>query len=1167
MVTIGSVLAGAGPSIDFTRDIRPILSNNCYKCHGPDSRARQADLRFDLLEVAFAERESGKTPIVPGDPETSLLIERITSSNPDFRMPPPEANKVLSEDEKTLLARWIESGAEWEPHWAFITPRAADPPPAGRDTGNGIDGFIRATLESEGLAPSPEASRETLIRRVALDLTGLPPTLEEIDAFLADDSPDAYEKVVDRLLASPRYGERMAMAWLDVARYADTHGYHYDNERTMWPWRDWVIDAYNRNLPFDQFTVEQLAGDLLPEPTLEQRIATAFNRNHGISWEGGIIPQEYQVEYVVDRVSTTATAWLGLTIGCARCHDHKFDPITQREFYQFAAFFNTIPEKGADGLEGNAVPLIAAPDEDRERKLEALSAAIEALETEYDAPDPERDAARAAWEEQTAVEWRRAWTILDPFAFKSLGGARLVKQDDGSLFAEGKHPDREVYEIVAFTDLTGIGALRLEAMADERLPEGGPGRAFHANIVLSELEVEAAPLTDPSAGTRIELVAAHADHSQRGFHVKSAFDGKRETGWALNGARFGEDRVAIFVPREPFGFEGGTVLRLRIRQESDYMKHAIGRVRLAVVTDEELAARLTASILGKWHLVGPFPADTGPAAHEKTFGPEYRIDLRAAYGAEGALRWQPKPEFEDGRVHPLPRMDNAATYLYRTITAPTRRSMTMSLGSDDAIKVWVNGKLILESDAPRPAAADQNTATAELGEGLNDLLVKITNYGGEHAFYFDPRDDNGLEPSLDILTKLNRPPDERNDDQRTQLRDYYLSEHSPQARALLGELTDRRSEHRKLLAEVPTVMVMEEMDEPRQTFLLMRGRYDRPGDEVAAGVPSVLPELEAQTPRNRLGLARWLTDPDHPLTPRVAVNRYWQMYFGRGLVETPEDFGSQGSRPTHPQLLDWLAREFVASGWDVKAMQKLIVTSATYRQDSAVTPELLHADPDNRLYARGPRFRLPAEMIRDSALFAGGLLVERIGGPPVKPYQPEGLWKEVGSDFEAFSANAYRRDTGESLYRRTMYTFWKRTLPPPSLAIFDAPSREFCVVRRSRTNTPLQALVLMNDPTFVEAARFLAQRTLTEVEAGDRERAAFAFRVVTSRRPTEEELEVVLDLYREQHAAFSQDPDGARGLLGVGDGTHPDHLDRTELAAWAVVASVLLNLDESMTRG
>jgi hypothetical protein len=1167
------VLAVAGSSfaddaLDFDRDIRPILSDRCFKCHGPDSKARQAGLRLDISQGAFAQRRGGGAAVVPGDPEASLLVQRISASDPDVRMPPPESNKTLSAREIALLHRWIEQGAQWEQHWAFRSPRGSTLPSVSDSSWprNQIDHFVLDRLQDEGLKPSSEASRETLIRRVTFDLTGLPPTPEEIDAFLSDDAPDAYEKVVDRLLSSPRYGEQMAQAWLDLARYADTHGYHYDNERTMWPWRDWVISAYNRNLPFDQFTTEQLAGDLLSDATIDQKIATGFNRNHPISWEGGIIPEEYLVEYVVDRVNTTSTAWLGLTLGCARCHDHKFDPISQSEFYQLAAFFNAVPEKGADGLMGNAVPFIAAPDAQNEARLSELQESIERLETQYTAPRPELDGARAAWMDDQATAWRGAWTVLEPFSFKSEGGADLVRQDDGSIYAEGRHPDMETYEFIVFTDVYPIHAIRLEAMADERLPGGGPGRAAHSNVVLSEFQVEVAPLHDSTNVVPVEFSTAHADHSQYNFYVTRAIDGRRETGWALNGARYGEDRFAIFMPREPVGFEGGTALRVTLRQDSNYTQHAIGRVRLSVTEDEMLARKLTPSTYGDWHHVGPFLGDGGAAAHAKAWPPEQGVDLAADYG-EG-LQWKPRPELDDGAIHML-QGENASNYLHRIIEAPDARTITMSFGSDDAIKVWLNGDLLLQSPGPRSAAIDQNVVQASLRQGTNELLLKTTNYAGPTGFYFEPRDDHSVDAPLMVLSALNRPEEQRTAAQQEELRDFHLTKHSPEARALLAQLKTLRAQHAQVKAAIPTVMVMDQMTDPRKTHILMRGRYDLPMDEVVPGVPAVLSPLPEGAQANRAGFARWLVDGNNPLTARVAINRYWQRYFGRGLVDTPEDFGVQGSRPTHPALLDWMACRFVESDWDVKAMQRLIVTSATYRQDSKVTPELLERDPQNRLMARGARFRLSAETIRDTALAVSGLLVEKVGGPPVKPYQPEGLWVEVGSEIAQHSANLYERDTGDALYRRSMYTFWKRTLPPPSLQTFDAPTREYCVAIRSRTNTPLQALVLLNDPTYVEAARFLAQRMLVEVaeSVNDADRLSLGFRLVTARLPSAQETVLLLELYRQQKAQFEADPEAVRQLLGVGDGLHAPELDRIDLAAWTMVASVLLNLDEAITKG
>ena len=794
--TSGSDIPAAG-KISFDRDVRPILSNHCWKCHGPDAKERKAGLRLDQLDSATTPAESGKTAIIAKKPADSELVRRILSADSDEQMPPASENKPLSAGQKEILKRWIEQGATFEQHWSFrpVTRPAIPPVKSSIENQkskikNPIDHFILARLEAEGLSPSPEADRETLIRRVTLDMTGLPPTMAEIDEFLSDRDADAYEKVVDRLLKSPHYGERMALDWLDASRFADTNGYHIDNGRDMTRWRKWVIDAFNRNLPFDQFTIQQLAGDLLPEPSepaaaLEQKLASGFHRNHMINFEGGAFPKEYHNAYIVDRVNTTATVWLGLTVACSQCHDHKYDPLTQREFYQLYAFFHNVPENGLDGKKGNAEPLLKLPTDDQQKQLVELAGSI--------------------------------------------------------------------------------------AKVDARL--------------------------------------------------KTAKDEEAKT----------------------------------------------------------------------------------------------------------------------------------------------------------------------------------------------------------------------LKADLDRLRKVQ---------------------------------TD-------LEQLIPTSMVMRELAQPRETFVLIRGQYDKPGDKVEAEVPAVLPRLPEGTPRNRLGLARWLTHPSHPLTSRVTVNRYWQSYFGTGLVKTSEDFGSQGEPPSHPELLDWLAADFMtnestpAAAWDIKHLQRLIVTSATYRQVSRATPALIARDPENRLLARGPRHRLPAEGIRDLALSVSGLLQHKIGGPSVSPYQPAGLWEELmaRADGKNWTAQEYSQSHGADLYRRTMYTFWKRTCPPAQLATFDAPDRETCTVRRARTNTPLQALVLMNDPTYVEASRKLAERILLEGGTTTEERITFAFRLATARKPTPRELTVLRRVFEQQHARFGVDPAAASKLLSVGESVRNEQVPAHELAAWAAVASVILNLDEVVTKG
>lgn len=765
--------------VEFNRDVRAILADSCYACHGPDSSAREdSGLRLDMAEDDAGDN-GGYDVIEPGDVEGSELIHRLTTDDPDERMPPADSGRpAVTPGQLEVIRRWIEQGAEYEGHWAFITPTRQELPEVTETqwTRNKIDHFVLTRLEAEGLRPSPEANRERLIRRVTLDLTGLPPTLEEIDAYLADDQPEAYERVVDRLLASPRYGERMALPWLDLSRYSDSHGYQYDQERQMWAWREWVIAAYNENKPFDEFTIEQLAGDLLPDATIEQKLATAFNRHHPITVEGGVIDEEYRTEYVIDRVSTMSTAWLGLTMGCARCHDHKYDPVSQQEFYQLFAFFNHVSEKGYRGFD----PKISLTPPLRQRQIDAFDGQLEVLEEHLQA---------------------------------------VISGNDANISDEKRMQER----------------------------------------ILS------------------------------------------------------------------------------LRQERD-----------------ALAA--------------------------------------------------------------LPRTSAMV---------------------------------------------------------LND-------------------------------------------------------------------------------------------DQQRSTHLLIRGEYDNFGEEVQAEVPAALSLLPEDAPRDRLGLAQWLVDPSHPLTARVTVNRYWMMYFGTGLVKTSGDFGSQGEWPSHPELLDELAREFIDGGWDVKAMQRLIVTSATYRQSSRVTQEMHTRDPENRLLARGPQLRLEAEFVRDNVLFISGLLVEQLGGPSVYPYHPTGLWMEMNN--RPGASRAYPQGSGDDLYRRSMYWYWKRTMPPPSLSTFDAPEREFCVDRRGRTNTPLQALVLLHDPQYVEAARYLAERMMTEGGATLEEQLAYGFRLATSRRPTDQEQAVLLRVHEEERSALAGDPETALVRLAVGDSPRNEDLDPVEHASLFAAARVILNLHETVTK-
>ena len=1158
--------------IEFNRQIRPILSDKCFRCHGNDPRARQADLRLDLRDRAIAELETGSAAITPGNSSKSELIARITSDDDDFRMPLPESGKTLSAAEIELLRRWIDQGALWQQHWSFIAPHRPDEPTTSdpKWVRNGIDTFVLDRLASEGLDHSPQADRPTLIRRVTLDLTGLPPTIDEIDAFLSDDSPKAYEKVVDRLLDSPRYGEHMARYWLDAARYGDTHGLHLDNNRSMWPWRDWVINAYNANMPFDQFTIEQLAGDLLPGATIDQRIATGFNRNHVTTSEGGAIDAEYLVKYAADRVETTSTVWMGLTTACAQCHDHKFDPISQKEYYQLFAYFNNITEKAMDGNRRDPPPIVRAPTSEDSAKLEFLRSQITSHETELGASMPEIDAAQAQWQRKWKRQWNERWTVLDPTEFVSTGGSTLTKFDDHSLLAEGENPAKDTYEITAHVDGTDLRLVRLEALTDDKLPSTGPGRAPNANFVLSEIEAEAVSVADPEQRQSIEFVGAAADHEQMNgpYLVSAAIDGiiDNTNGWAVEGFKRRENRTALFLSRNPFGYEGGTELRIRLRFETHFTQHGIGRVRLAVSSDDDLTPVLAPSEFNSWHVIGPFRANDGKEAYKLPFGPEQQldvIDLASTY-QDDALAWTEQSEFVDGAVHML-EGESCATYLYRTVEAATARRMVLSLGSDDGIKVWLNGRVVHDNFVARGVAPNQDRITIDLEAGTNHLLMKIVNITGGYGFYFRKASEDSGGDFLKIVDLLAMEETDLAPEQGDVLRRYYRRNHSPQLKIVYDRLQALRDDEEELLKTLPITLVMQERPERVQTYILNRGEYDQQREKVSPGVPAVLTSSNERSPTDRLGLAQWLVDQDHPLTARVTVNRLWQQLFGVGLVKTAEDFGAQGEWPSHPELLDWLAREFVDNGWDIKLMLRLMVTSATYRQSSRLTPQLYGTDPENRLLARGPRFRLDAESIRDSALAISGLLVERLGGPSVRPYQPEGLWKAVA--YPDSDTQVFKRDEGEAQYRRSLYTYWKRTSPPPNMTAFDAPSRETCTVRRPRTNTPLQALVLLNDPQFVEAARQLAQRAMLEVNSSPEVRIALAFRLVTARPPTERERNILLDLYYSQLRNFEDNRDSATQLLSVGDSPRDETLDVAEHAAMLNVAATILSLDEAVTKG
>jgi hypothetical protein len=1145
--------------VDFNRDVRPILSDRCFKCHGFDARARQADLRLDTAE--------GIARVVSaGDPDGSPMIAKLEAEDRSERMPPPASGLSTTAAERALLRRWIEDGAAVAPHWGFVPPRPAPLPAAAAD--HPVDRFVQRALAERGLSQSPPADPQTLLRRASLDLTGLPPTPDEIDAFVADTAGDAWERALDRLLASPRFGERMALVWLDAARYADTNGFHHDNVRTSWPYRDWVIRAFNDNMPFDRFVTEQLAGDLLEAPTEQQSIASAFCRMHNINDEGGALDAEYRVEAVCDRIETIATTFLGLTFTCARCHDHKYDPITQDDYYSLFAFFNSVEERGVyrnDSEQARAYPArllyrpgeLAAQTAAAEAEVAAAQQAIDGLEPQL---ARERGEHERAWRSARGVHWADA-TLVEA---KAESGATLRILADGSARAE-RAADRDRHELVLRTDAGDLRLLRFEALADPDLPQGSVGLAPNGNAVVTSIAARAVSLRDPRRQEDVEWAWAWADHEQpngdwSAHNLLAAGDG---SGWALDGHNRKETRTALLLARRPFGFAGGTEVRVTIAYRSRHANHIIGRPR---VTLAHAAADLLPDFplrAGDWWLAGPFAASSFEAAFATAFGPERGpFDPGQRFGN---VRWQHRPDLRDGETHAL-QGERAAFYLARTLHTPVPRTLQLALGSDDAIRVFLDGRELLAHATRRGVAADQERVAVTVPAGSSTLVVKVVNDGGPAGFYHraepHPDDPFALEPTALL------PPALRDRGLAARYAADWSRARSTVAAAAAVRLANAQAALTDLEAKAIPVLVMRELDEPTPTNVLIRGRYDQPDASrpVERRPPQVLGgELPAGAPRNRLGFARWLVRGDHPLTARVHVNRLWQMLFGTGIVASTENFGQQADWPSHPDLLDWLAVRFVESGWDQKALLRLLMTSATYRQSARVDERARDVDPDNRLLAWFPRRRLPGELVRDQALFVSGLLVEQLGGPSVKPYQPPGLWEEV-SIGPSSNTQVFRRDDGEALYRRSLYTFWKRTAPSPQMAMFDAPTREFCVVRRSTTNTPLQALVLWNDVQFVEAARVFAQRALDEASDTDARLVAM-FRRCTARAPRAAELDVLrrtLRGFRERYAAAPAD---AASLLARGEAPRPEHHDAAELAAWTMIANTLLSLDETIVRG
>jgi mono/diheme cytochrome c family protein len=1045
--SIAAQESGKSKAVDFQRQVRPILADNCFQCHGPDSRTRQAKLRLDIRDSAFAARPSG-TPIVPGDPNNSLLYQRIGHESAARRMPPPRlTKKTLSADQIDVLRRWIEEGASWDQHWSFEPVQRVDPPAVSGETWprNAIDRFVLARLEAEGLVPAPEADRRSLARRVALDLTGLPPDPDTLARFLSDTSEGAFETLVDELLASKHWGEHRARYWLDAARYGDTHGIHIDNYREMYFYRDWVIQAYNENKPFDEFVVEQIAGDLLPNPTLDQRIATGFHRNNITTNEGGAIPEEYEAIYAKDRADTTASVFLGLTAGCATCHDHKFDPIAQREFYALTAFFRNTTQYVMDGNVSDPPPVLVVPrDEDRDRWLELQKIAAE-TEDAIEARATRVDQSFAAWLQ--SGRYRSLPTPLDPRA------ALMTLQLDGNE--------------ITLHDGAAIG----------EGPGGQPALKFGES---SWAEVPSLSL-DTDTPFSIALWVYHPEE-EGDFVVAGQDDPEDDSrGWTM----------AI----------GGRLLTFRLTGN----KPADGEDGSVTV----------------------FPINT------KRFPAGEWMHIVVTYDGSG---------------------ERAGLAIYRngeTVEVEGSEFFASVRGSIGTARPLYLGKGIVNS----PPDGLQTRYFS--GGAIADLRVFNRRLTAHEA---------RVVSRWNVLQRAReKAPEELDPDEREALRFYYLAVEDAELRRLsaVEQTIDREWREMRRRSGIAHVM-QERLDADPEAHVLFRGMYDQPRERVAAGTPAVLPPMSESWPRNRMGLARWLVDDANPLTSRVIVNRYWQQIFGAGLVRTCDDFGAQGEAPSHSELLDWLASEYRESGWDTKRFFRLLVTSSTYRQSAQATEAKLERDPENRLLSRGPRFRMDAEMIRDYALAASGLLVRKVGGPSVKPYQPEGVWEMVA--MPQSNTRAYRQDSGDKLYRRSLYTFWKRSAPPASMDIFNAPTREHATVERERTNTPLQALVTMNDTQFLEASRVLAQKAMREAGDGFDPRLDYLTVRLLARDLEGRERVVAKNSYDELLDSYRANPDGARALIAVGDSEPDETLPAVESAAWTMLASELMNLDEVLNK-
>jgi hypothetical protein len=1186
--------AGANPSsaspaatADFTREVRPILAGHCFKCHGMDEGARKAKLRLDVRENAIAPAKSGELPIVPGKPDKSELVRRIFNTNEDDVMPPAAAKIPLTPGEKEILKRWIAQGAAYQPHWAFVAPKQSRLPKVHHKNWphNAIDYFVLARLEKEGLQPSPPADKYALVRRLYFDVTGLPPTPEEADAFVNDSSPAAYERLVDKLLASPRYGERWARRWLDLARYADSNGYEKDRPRSIWPWRDWVVNALNADMPFDEFSVEQLAGDMLPNAARDQLIATGFNRNSMINEEGGIDSLEYRFYSIVDRVQVTSTAWLGLTVACAQCHTHKYDPISQTEYYRFMACLNNANE-----------PTIDTPQPDLAGKRSKIQEQMDELQ--------------AALPDKFPLRSKVAWLTPGAAEFASENGATAEFLPDGSFRVGGKNPDKDTYTVNFEVQPQLVTHLQLEAIPDDKLSKGGPGNSESGNFVLSELEMEVHEPGAHGPARKVKFASVQADYAQDGFPEENAIDGNLDTGWAVAGpGESSKDRHAIFALAEPLEFKEPANVTIRLVQNFGGQT-TLGRFRLSVglelpekssAAERRIAQRNKkfeqwiadqAKAVAVWTPLRPAAAtsaspsltiqDDGSVFADGDFTKSdiYTLKFRNLPAGLRALRLEMMaddrlPRGGPGSInHEGPEGDfwlsTVKVSADGTRIALTNASESYADGNNNAAKAidddpqtgWsINGGQGKTQNAVFQFA-ESVTCTNELqvdllcekyyAAGLGRLRVwvttetnakasRLTNEG--IAVLLKLRDDASFKAKFDAT---NAGPE----------RELLLREFA----RLSPDFAQPRRQIEKLRAQMPkfpNTLVMQERPagKERPTFLHHRGQFLDPMEAVTPGVPAFLPPLPENAPKNRLALAKWIVSGANPLTGRVIMNRQWEALFGRGLVRTTEDLGYQGELPSHPELLDWLAVEFVKQGWSQKKMLKLIVMSATYQQSSLVTPELRERDPLNILLTRGPRFRLDAEMVRDSALKASGLLSEKMGGPSVFPPQPPGVTTEG-----AYGPLEWKTSEGPDRYRRGLYTFAKRTAPYAMAAVFDGPSGEACLARRDRSDTPLQALTLLNDTAFMECAQALGNMAVMS-DGDDARRAELLFRRCLTRPPSSEERAKLIQFYQTQLARFTDGELKAAEILHIECAEHPN-----EQAAWTTLARVLLNLDETISK-